>query len=88
MTAGWHLVTLKPEDSCIPDMLSFNLLRAVLDFAVLCVTSSFADTPRQPPAEAAELDCRLQSLFSTGQTGKGPLFPSYWWSGQIVQQHY
>lgn len=46
MTAGWHLVALKPEDSCIPDMLSFNLLKAVLDLAVLCVTSSLAVTLR------------------------------------------
>lgn len=46
MTAGWHLVTLKPDASCIPDTLSFNLLRAVLDFAALCVTSSLATTLR------------------------------------------
>lgn len=44
MTAGWHLVTLKPDASCIPDTLSFNLLRAMLDFAALCVTSSLAAT--------------------------------------------
>lgn len=46
MTAGWHLVTLKPDASCIPDTLFFNPLRAVLDFAVLCVTPSLAVTLR------------------------------------------
>lgn len=49
MTAGWHLVTLKPDASCIPDTLFFNLLRAVLDFAVLCATPSLAVTLRDRP---------------------------------------
>lgn len=40
------LVTLKPDASCIPDTVSFNLFRAVLDFAVLCVTSLLVMTLR------------------------------------------
>lgn len=41
----WQLCgTLKPDASCIPDTAPFNLLRAVLDFAVLCMTSCLAVT--------------------------------------------
>lgn len=65
MTVG----TLKAVASRAPDTLAFNLLRAVLDFAVLRVTSPLAVAPRQPPAEAAELVCRLQSCVSAHVTG-------------------
>lgn len=41
----WQLCgTLKPDASSIPDTVPFNLLRAMLDFAVLCMTSSLAVT--------------------------------------------
>lgn len=41
----WQLCgTLKPDASCIPDTVPFNLLRAMLDFAVLCMTSCVAVT--------------------------------------------
>lgn len=73
MTVG----TLKPVASCAPDTLAFNLLRAVLDFAVLHVTSSLAVAPRQPPAEAAELVCRLQSCVSAHMTGS-VCFLAWW----------